>query len=114
MDVVAAFVADAQPSVLVQPRDRPLDDPALAAKPGAVVALWPGDLRLDVTPAQLTASFARVVSAIAVEAARPAPRPATTAAHRGDRVNERDELADVVAVAAGEREGKRRAAATGD
>src|SRR6266536_2892391 len=31
VDVVAAFVADPQPSVLVQPGDRALDDPALLA-----------------------------------------------------------------------------------
>ena len=50
VDVVAAFVADAQAAVLVQPGDRALDDPALAAEPGAVTALGPGDLRLDVAP----------------------------------------------------------------
>jgi hypothetical protein len=32
VDVVAAFVADAQPSVLVQPSKGALDDPALRAE----------------------------------------------------------------------------------
>jgi hypothetical protein len=32
VDVVAAFVADAQPSVLVQPSEGALDDPALRAE----------------------------------------------------------------------------------
>ena len=36
MDVVAAFVADAEAAVLVQPGDCALDDPALFAEPGAV------------------------------------------------------------------------------
>lgn len=48
VDVIAAFVADAQPSVLVQPGDRTLDDPPLRPKPRSVPALGPGDLRLDV------------------------------------------------------------------
>ena len=32
VDVGAAFIADAQAAVLVQPGDRALDDPALAAE----------------------------------------------------------------------------------
>jgi hypothetical protein len=47
VDVVAAFVADAQAAVLVQPGDRALDDPALLAEPGAVRRLGSGDPRLD-------------------------------------------------------------------
>ena len=36
---MAAFVAGREPSELVQPGERPLDDPALAAEPGAVLGL---------------------------------------------------------------------------
>lgn len=39
--------------MLVQPGDGALDDPALFAQPGAVRALGRGDLRRDVTSAQL-------------------------------------------------------------
>ena len=39
VDVVAAFVADAQSAVLMQPGDRALDDPALVAEPGTVTDL---------------------------------------------------------------------------
>ena len=53
MDVVAAFVADAETPILVQPGDRPLDDPALLAEPGAAPAFRPGDFRLDAAAAQL-------------------------------------------------------------
>lgn len=112
MDVVAALVADAQPPVLVQPGDRALDDPALRPEAGSVFTLRPGDPRLDATAAQLAAAFARMVGAIAVETPRSAPRTAATTAHGRDRVDERDQLGDVVAVAAGERAGKRRPAAT--
>jgi len=44
VDVGATLVADAQPPILVQPGNRALDHPALATEPGAVWALWPGDL----------------------------------------------------------------------
>jgi hypothetical protein len=55
-----------------------------------------------------------VVGAVAVQAARPTTRSAATSAHGRDRIDEREQLGDVVAVAAGERAGKRRAAAAGD
>ena len=88
MDVGAAFVTDAQAAVLVKPGERALDDPALLPEPGAVFALWPGDLRLDVPLAQLPASLPRVVGAIAVQLARATPRTATVAARRRDRIDE--------------------------
>ena len=58
MDVVAAFVADAQTAVLVEPGDCSLDDPAVFAEPGAVLALWPGDLRADAAGPEIAAGLA--------------------------------------------------------
>ena len=106
----AAFVADAEAAVLMQPGDRPFDDPAAAAEPGSVRSLRPGDLRLDVPAAQLAPCVARVVGAVAVQLARAVGWSTATAAHRRDRVHECDQLGDVVAVAAGQRAGERRAA----
>ena len=114
MDVGAALVADAKTAVLMQPGDRPFDDPAAAAEPGSVRSLRPGDLRLDVPAAQLAPCVARVVGAVAVQLARAVGWSTATAAHRRDRVHECDQLGDVVAVAAGERDSERRAAAAGD
>ena len=37
VDVVATFLADAEMPILVQPGDRPLDDPSLLAEPGAAL-----------------------------------------------------------------------------
>src|SRR5438105_13118015 len=63
---------------------------------------------------ELGAPFARVVRAVAVQRPRSAPWPAPAPAHGRDLVDEWDQLGDVVAVAAGERAGKRRAAPGGD
>lgn len=112
MDVVAALVADAQPPLLVEPGDRALDDPGLSQS-GTVPALRPRHPRLDVTAAQFAASFARVVGAVSVQAQRAATRSAAPSAHRRDRVDERNQLRDVVAVAASERDCKRRPATAG-
>jgi len=58
VDVIAAFVADAQAAVLMQPGDGAFDDPALLAEPGAVRCLGGSDLRLDAAAAQLAAALA--------------------------------------------------------
>jgi hypothetical protein len=114
VDVVAAFVADAQATVLVQPGDRALNDPALLAEPGAVRCFGGGDPRLDAAAAELAPSLARVVGAVAVEPFRSAAGTAAAAAHGRDRVDERDHLRDVVAVAAGQSDRERAAAPAGD
>src|SRR6516165_2442891 len=98
----------------MQPGDRSLDDPAAGAEPGSVRAFRPGDLWLDVPAAQLASSLARVVGAVAVQPARAAARAAAASAYGRDRVHERGQLGDVVAVAAGERGGQRCAATAGD
>jgi hypothetical protein len=100
--------------ILVEPGDRALDDPVLRSQSGTVPALRPRDPRLDVTAAQFAASFARRVGAVSVQAQRAATRPAAPSAHWRDRVDERNQLRDVVAVAASERDCKRRAAPAGD
>ena len=110
MDVVAALVADAQAAVLVEPGNRPLDHPTLFAEPGA----RPGDLRLDAAATELATALARVISPVAEELARSATRAPTTTTHGWDRVDEWDQLRDVVAVAAGQRAGEWRPAAAGD
>jgi hypothetical protein len=48
-----------------------------------------------------------VVAAVGDQAVGPSPRPPDRAADGGHTVEERDQLGDVVAVAAGEREGER-------
>ena len=47
VDFLAAVVADEQSLEVVQPGECALDDPAVAAKPGAVLGLAAGDLRFD-------------------------------------------------------------------
>jgi hypothetical protein len=107
VDLVAAVVADEQPFELVEPGEGALDDPAVAAQTGAVLGLAPRDLGCDAALAELAAMAVVVVAAIGAEARRSAARPTDLAANRRDAVDERDQLSAVVAVAAGERPGKR-------
>ena len=107
VDVVAAVVADEQPFELVEPGESALDDPAVAAEPGAVAGLAACDLCFDPAPAELATVAVVVVAAVGGDAVGPSPRPADLAAHRRDAIDKRDQLGDVVAVAARERPGER-------
>ena len=103
MDLVAAVVADEQPLEVVEPGESTLDHPADATKPGAVLGLAASDLRRDPALAQLPAVLVVVVAAVGGDAFGSLARPTGPAPHGRDRVDERDQLGDVVAVAARDR-----------
>jgi hypothetical protein len=111
VDLGAAVVADEQPFELVQPGEGALDDPAVAAEAGAVRLVAVGDLDGDAALAELGAARAGVVGAVGEQPVRLAARRAGPATDRGDPVEQRDELARVVAVAAGQRPGEGNAGA---
>jgi hypothetical protein len=107
VDVVSALVADEQPLELVQVGEGALDDPAVAAKSGAVLGLSARDQRLDAALADEPPVFVVVVAAVGDHRLGSPPRPAAAACDRGDCVEQRDQLGDVVAVAARDRAGER-------
>jgi hypothetical protein len=107
VDLGAAVVADEQPFEVVQPGEGALDDPASATEAGAVPGLSTSDLGRDPPPAQLVPVLVMVVGTIGGDALRPAARPPDLAADGRHSVDERDQLCDVVAVAAAERPGER-------
>ena len=109
VDLGVAFVADPQASEVVQVREAALDDPALAPEAGAVRDTPPGDDRLDVARAQQAAVLVKVVAAVGQDDVGFLTRATDLP---GDRtgvqlVKQRDQLRDVVAVAAGQRDGQR-------
>ena len=114
MDVGAAFVARAQPFEGVQPGEAALDHPALLAQAGAGCDAAAGDPRSDAAGAQLAAVDVVVVAAVGEQLARSSSWPATPPADRRDGVEQRDQLGDVVAVAAGQGDGERDAAGVAD
>jgi hypothetical protein len=107
VDLVAAVVADEQSLELVQPGEGALDDPAGAAETGAVLGLAAGDLCSDPARAELAAVSGVVVAAVGGQSVGPTARPADLAAHGWDTVDQRDQLGDVMAVAARDRPGER-------
>jgi hypothetical protein len=107
VDLVAAVVADEQSLVVVQPGEGALDDPAHPTESGAVLGLATSDLRLDVAGAEFAAVLVVVVAAIGRDPVGASTWPADLAADRRDTVDERHQLRDVVAIAAGHRPGER-------
>jgi len=83
VDVVADPPADAQPTEPVQQGDRPFDDLAVHAQPGAVLGAAPDDVRGDLQRAYLVAVDLVVVAAVGVQVPGAVPRLATHAADRG-------------------------------
>ena len=114
MDVAAPFVAEPEPAVLVEPGERSLHDPALAAESRAVRGALVGDDRRDLACAQPGFGRFGVVAAVAEQRAGTAPRPAGFAAHGRDRLDERQQVREVVPVGAADQAGKRDAGGVGD
>lgn len=114
VDAGSAFPADAESSEAVEPGKGPLHHPPVYAKPAAMAGASASDGRDDAAGADLVAVDVVVVAAIGEQRVRPAPWVADLAADGRDGVQQRDELGDVVAVAAGENDGERGAVAVGD
>jgi hypothetical protein len=107
VDLGAAVEADEQPLEVVQPGEGALDDPASATEAGAVLGLTASDLRLDAAQAKLAPVLVVVVAAVGRDPLGPTARAAHLAADWRDALEQRDQLGDVVAVAARERPGER-------
>jgi hypothetical protein len=114
VDAVADLPADAQAAEPVQQRDRSFHDPAVHAQAGAVPGAAPGDVRGDLEPADLVPVDLVVIAAVGVQIPGAAQWLAALAADRRDGLDQRDQLGDVVAVAAGGDRGERDAVRLGD
>lgn len=86
----------------VKRRMSTFDHPAEFAQTTAVLCAAPGDHRFDAAFAKFLAMWFGVVAAIGVDDSGLLKRSATHAANRRNRINERQQLGEVVAVRAGQ------------
>jgi hypothetical protein len=100
MDVVAHLPADPQAAEPVQMGERTLDNPTLSAQPGSVLGSTASDQRFHPQPPDQAPVLVVVVPAVSEDNVGAPPRTAALAPHGRHRLQERDELGDVVAVAA--------------
>jgi hypothetical protein len=103
VDVCAAVVANEESFELVEPGEGTFDDPAVAAEARAVLGLASCDLWGDPERTELAAVLVVVVAAVSGDSVGSAARPADLATDGRDAFDERDQLGDVVAIAARER-----------
>lgn len=102
-----ALVAGPQTAEVVQPGEAALDHPALLAQARAVIAAAPGDHGLDPARAKLAAVLVEVISAVGEQSSRKPARSTAATCDRLEAVDQGQKLGDVVAVAAGKRDGQR-------
>ena len=114
MQVGAALVAGTQPFEGVQPGEAAFDDPAVSAQARAVGHAAAGDARGDAAGAELAAVLVVVVAAVGEQLPWSTSGSAASAPDRRDRVDQRDQLGDVVAVASGQGDRQRDAAGVAD
>ena len=114
MDVGSAFPADAKAAEAVQPGEGALDHPPVSIKPGAVSGATSGDGGHDAAIADLVAVDVVVVAAVGEERVALTAGSADSAADGRDRIEQRDQPGDVVAVAAGQQDRERGAVPVGD
>ena len=109
MDLGQALVADAQAAELVQVREAALDDPALSTEAGAVLCAAAGDDGLDTAVPEHAAVVVVVVAAVGEDEVGLLARSADLAGDRPgvQRVEQRQELGDVIAMAARQRDRER-------
>ena len=109
VDGGVAFVADPEAAEVVQVREAAFDAPALSAQAGAVLDAAPCDDRLDAALPEQPAVLVVVIAAVGDDQIRLLARPSGLARHGPSMevLQQRDQLGDVVAVAAGQRDGER-------
>ena len=108
MDVVAYLPADPSAAEPVQVGEGAFRDPALGAhQTGAVSGAAAGNPWLHAEVPDQAAVLVVVVAAVREDHVRATPRPAVLAPHGRYRLKQRDQLDDVVAVAAGQGGGER-------
>jgi hypothetical protein len=105
--LVESLGAQEETAAVVEPGEGPLDDPTLAAEPGAVFDLTASDHRFDAAAPNKSAVLVVVVAAIGQQDVRSSTWPAGAAAHRRNPVEQVKQLGDVVSVGGGQRPGER-------
>lgn len=114
MHVGSPLPPDPQTTEAVQPRKTPFDHPAIDAQSRTVPGTAAGDSRHDASGADLVAVDVVVVAAVGEQRIRLATRTADPATNRRNRVEQGQELGDVVAVAASQEDCQRGAVPISD
>lgn len=98
MNTRSTFIPHVEASKPMEPGERALDDPARPAESAAVAAIAAGQHGRDAAQPQCGAMPLRVVSAVALHPARAPTRRSGAAPDRRHRIDQVQELANIVAI----------------
>ena len=107
MEIGSSLVTDPEAFELVQPSKSPLYHPTDLAEPRAVGHATSGDHRPDAALSQQAAVLVEVVAPVGMQVPRLTARSPSQPPYRRNRVEQRQKLGDIVAVAAGEGDSER-------
>jgi len=110
MNVRPLFVAHAQSPELIEPRERPLHDPAPSAQATPMFRFASRKRRDDASVTQTLPDRLGIITTVAQHAVRSMARASVLSLQGRDRINQRERLLRVVAVGSGELDGQRDAA----
>ena len=113
VDIIASFIADAKPAILMQPRERPLNNPPIYPKATSIISAplcqkRPDELSPKLPPVGLT-----VIGSITQHASRTPKGPANLACYRRDGLDQRQQLSNVVTIRSGQFHSQRNAVSVG-
>jgi hypothetical protein len=114
MEVVSPVVPGAEAAELMEPSQGSFDRPPQRAESAAVLGVSFREHWFDAALAELLAVRLGVVSAVALHDVGPLPGPSRLAGNRGNGVDQRRQLRDVMHVGAGEDRRQRNACGVGD
>jgi hypothetical protein len=106
MDVVAAFVANAEAAELMEPGNRSFHDPASFTQATAMFGVSSGQTGSNAAAAKLVAVRLRIVSAIALDALGAVTGPTGLAAEGRNGLHQGQKLSHVVSIRGGKRRGQ--------
>jgi len=101
-DVIASFIANTKPAVLMKPRKATFYHPPIYPKATAIVSSSLGKLRRDSPFAKFLVMWLAVISTITKDTIRTLKRSANLACDWWNAINQRQQLCDIMAVGAGQ------------
>jgi hypothetical protein len=108
------FVAHVEAAKPMEPGQRAFHDPPRATEPTAMGRAALGELGVDPAAMQRVAMRLRIVAPVTLNQPRLTHGPTRTAAERRNRVDQRQELSDVVTIGGGQQGRQRDAAGLGE
>src|SRR5262249_9886842 len=98
MDVVASFTTYAKPAKLMEPTDRPFDDPPVDTQATSMIGVAFGEDWFDAAVSQFSAMAGGVVRAIPLDSIWTLPWATSLPTHGRNRVYQGQQLSDVVGI----------------